>query len=399
MKKICLGIVVLLASTLLHAQVIKSTTFGKGINFMAGDSSMTMKFHFRMQSLFEGKYDVEGDSWSSQYLMRRSRLKFSGYAFSPKLKYKTELGLSNRDVSTSKEDGNTSGAARIILDAVLKYQFAKSWAVWVGQTKLPGNRERVVSSANLQFVDRSLVNSKFNIDRDVGIQLHGKYKLGDNFLVKPKFAWTMGEGRNITAGNQGGYNYTARLELLPLGSFKKKGDYVLADIYREESPKVAIGVTYNLNADAVRQQGQLGSFVNDLVADSTGGTYAENDLGSLQIDLIFKYSGFSVLTEYANTTASNDIAGLSKNYNTGSGLNIQAGYVLPSNWELAYRFTTIKPDDTAFSALSELNEHTLAISRYVVGHSLKVQSDVSLTEDVPTGDQTIRFRFQTEMQF
>ena len=48
--------------------------------------------------------------------------------------------------------------------------------------KLPGNVERVVSSANLQLIDRSLLNSRFNIDRDLGIQLRHKTKLGSEFF-------------------------------------------------------------------------------------------------------------------------------------------------------------------------------------------------------------------------
>ena len=40
----------------------------------------------------------------------------------PKLKYKLELGLSNRDISGASEF--TSNAPRYILDAVIKWNFA-----------------------------------------------------------------------------------------------------------------------------------------------------------------------------------------------------------------------------------------------------------------------------------
>ena len=63
-----------------------------------------------------------------------------------------------------------------MLDAVVKYAFSKNQQIWFGQTKLPGNRERVISSMALQFVDRSNVNSKFNIDRDFGVQLQTQPK-------------------------------------------------------------------------------------------------------------------------------------------------------------------------------------------------------------------------------
>jgi hypothetical protein len=40
-----------------------------------------------------------------------------------------------------------------------------------GQTKLPGNNQRVVSSGSLEFTDRTINNSRFNIDRDFGLFL------------------------------------------------------------------------------------------------------------------------------------------------------------------------------------------------------------------------------------
>jgi len=372
--------------------------FGQGLKVVAADTSISLKFQFRMQHLFTAEQGLnDGDKFKSNYLVRRARIKFSGHVFNPKLTYKVELGISNRDISISSEDGNGGGASRIILDAVLKYNFVKSWTIWVGQTKLPGNRERVISSADLQFVDRSMLNSKFNIDRDMGIQLHGKYKLGNSFTIKPKFAWTMGEGRNITKGNFGGYNYTAHLDLLPMGEFEgKKDDYISSDLNRQPKPKLSIGSTFNFNDDAVRQQGQLGSFV--LVENDSTGVYVTNDLTSLMFDLMFKYKGLSIMSEYAMTSATDKIGGLSKNYNTGYGFNVQFAYLFTRNFEIAGRYTTLMPDDINYSAVKETSEYTLALSKYIVGHNLKVQTDVAFIEEA-NSDGTMRFRFQVEMQF
>jgi phosphate-selective porin OprO/OprP len=124
-------------------------------------------------------------------LIRGSRLKFDGFAYSPKLKYKVELGLSNRDQSGAS--AYTSNAPRYILDALLKWSFSGNFVLWFGQTKLPGNRERIISSANLQQVDRSLLNSRFTIDRDMGFQLRHHFNLTDTFLVKEMFSMAQGE--------------------------------------------------------------------------------------------------------------------------------------------------------------------------------------------------------------
>ena len=44
-------------------QMINNNTFGKGIKVMASDSSMSMKFHYRIQSLFVGEYDQSSETW------------------------------------------------------------------------------------------------------------------------------------------------------------------------------------------------------------------------------------------------------------------------------------------------------------------------------------------------
>ncbi|MFT5891810.1 MAG: phosphate-selective porin OprO/OprP, partial [Dokdonia sp.] len=189
-----------------NAQKTVDSKFGKGIfNVIAKDSSWSMKFATRMQFLSTSVLsanDPNSAEVDQNFLIRRARFKFDGFAFSPKLKYKFELGLSNRDISGGSQF--TRDTPRYILDAVVMWHFAPDWELWVGQTKLPGNIERVVSSGNLQFVDRSILNSRFNIDRDVGLQLRHKDKLGKDFVIREKIAVSQGEGRNVTQGNQGG---------------------------------------------------------------------------------------------------------------------------------------------------------------------------------------------------
>ena len=156
-------------SSFIKAQELSGTKFGKGmINFMAKDSSFSVKFAPRIKSRYQGQWDYDGEEYDEanlNFIVRRARLKFGGFAFTPKFKYKMELGLSNRDISgASTYNKNTP---RYILDAVIMWNFHENFELWAGQTKLPGNIERVVSSANLQLIDRSLLNSKFNIDRDM----------------------------------------------------------------------------------------------------------------------------------------------------------------------------------------------------------------------------------------
>lgn len=383
-----------------NAQEISDTKFGKGlINFTAKDSSFSVKFAPRFQVRSISSWNNDGNQYGSpehNFIVRRARLKFDGFAYSPKLRYKIELGLSNRDISGANQFNRNT--PRYILDAVAMWNFAENWEIWAGQTKLPGNVERVVSSANLQLIDRSLLNSRFNIDRDLGIQLRHKTQLGKDFLMREKFSVSQGEGRNVTEGNEGGLQYTARLEFLPFGTFKSKGDYSHSDLKREEEPKLMVGVTYNYNQDAVRERGFAGDYMI-----RTDGTLYETDQTTIFVDAMFKYNGFSFMGEYAKRTADDEIAteadGVTPTGDivlTGNALNLQAGYLFKSNYEIAARFTA-----TNFESVTNRDperQYTLGFNKFIVGHKLKVQSDISYTS-VDGNDDNITFRLGFDIHF
>jgi phosphate-selective porin OprO and OprP len=388
MKKLLLFFSILTSITY-SAQDVTNNPFGKGlINVTAKDSSWATKVAFRFQSQYEGNYDFSDSSFSDRSFVRRARIKGSGYAFSPRLKYKFEYDVANG----------------YVLDAVLKWNFAGNWTVWFGQTKLPGNIERVFSSQKLQLVDRSLLNSQFTLDRDAGFQLRHHFKIGNNFIVREKFAVSQGEGLN-QLGFSSGNDYTARLELLPFGKFSKKGDYFASDLVREQKPKLMLCMTYDYNKNALRFRGQKGGQVLYRFI-------AANDLRNLQsifADVHFKYKGLSFMGEYVNRITTNGIAVLGAVYDsneqiinfddayyTGSSINLQMGYLMKSNWEIAGRYTQVTPETITLN--NNITQYTLGFSRYIVGHNLKVQGDISLTQE-DTKENKLMFRLQTEFNF
>jgi phosphate-selective porin OprO/OprP len=382
--------------------------FGKGIKFMSPDETFSMKFSLRIQPLFTTNFrDFEKFDQPAlneiQMMIRRARLKFDGHVYDKKWTYKFELAFGNRNIGGINEFTNMG--ARIILDAVIKYQFHKNYSVWFGQTKLPGNRERVVSSANLQFVDRHVVNSRFNLDRDMGFQLRGKHKVG-NMPILTAFALSMGEGRNITETNLGGLEYTFRAEVLPLGAFSsKKGHYSEADLDREPKPKLSIGASYDFNDRAVRARGNQGSFILPNNTEGERIVYT-NSLHTLWIDLIFKYKGWSFMSEYAQRSAEksplvfneDDGSLYGSKFYTGNGINFQAGYLFKNNIELAGRTSFMRPE---VGIANQYNQYTFVVSKYIVGHSLKVQSDISYSDYSAINGETVAdplmFRFQVEI--
>ncbi len=383
-----------------HAQQgVDETSFGKGLlNYTAKDNSFSVKFAPRFQVRQYSSWDANGSGYDKAehgFLVRRARLKFDGFAYSKNLKYKIELGLSNNDLSGSNP--YTKNAPNQILDAVIMWTFAKNWELWAGQTKLPGNVERVVSSANLQLIDRSLLNSRFNIDRDLGIQLRHKSKWSDNFITREKFALSQGEGRNVTSGNEGGLQYTARFEVLPFGEFAKKGDYSNSDLAREQSPKLMLTYTYNHNNNAVKTRSGLGSYMQ-----LSDGSLYQTDINTTFVDAMFKYSGISVMAEYAKRVSDNPIAVNPDGSATGtvvwdgSAVNAQIGYLFKNNVELVGRYTSV--DYAEVTSKADEKQYTIGISKYIVGHKLKVQSDLVKTF-VGGENDNIQFRSGFELHF
>lgn len=378
-----------------------------------------LKTTYRFQNLMVLDYDVPGnmeqngfqpDDIGANLSVRRARIKLEGVPVD-NFKYKMEIGLSNRDHGSIVPQTNKT--ARMILDAYVTYTLpkAKNFSIKVGQMKLAGNRERVISSQRLQFVDRSLVNSKYNIDRDIAIEAGYKKTFRGGAHLKTSFSLAQGEGRNITSGNEGGYEYTGRVEFLPFGKFHEitkvdgkrvlvasKGDYISSDFVGEKCPKLSIGVTYDQNNNAVRQNGNTKGYMDGF-----------RTLSTVFVDMMFKYNGLSVMSEYANkwapegsVIARDSLGAPTAFFYTGSGISVQAGYIVKRNGndlgrglsEISARYTHITPSSE--NNIDNITMYTLGFSRYVDKHNIKVQTDLSWTK-TGNNEPSLMYRLQMEM--
>lgn len=267
--------------------------------------------------------------------------------------------------SRADQDLETSTIAQTVRDAMLYYSFTNNFYLGFGQSKLPGNRQRVISSGNLQMPDRSFVNQRMTIDRDFGFFSYWNIKAGNmNFNLKN--ALTTGDGRNALAINNG-ISHTHRLEWLPLGSFKDNGDYSEGDIAFEQTPKLSLGFTYSFNAKSLRTGGQLGIPL-----------FQERNIETLIADMIFKYQGWAIQSEYLKRSTPNQHPittelGINRFVYTGQGLNIQLSKMISSKTEVAIRYANIRPD-MVIAQLDLARDGVLAgLTHYINGHRIKAQ--------------------------
>ena len=364
--------------------------FSKGIGIKSPDSSFYMNFGLRFQPrIAYTSADLSVfDFGSIQARIRRLRLKFNGYVFDPRFAYKVELAFENLSL-----DFENASVPNIILDAVFFYNPNKNWNFSFGQTKLPGNRERVVSSGNMEMVDRTWINSRLNIDRDMGIQaVYSNHVNNVHYAIKG--ALTSGEGRNFITTDEG-LAYTGRVEILPLGKFKNKGDYSMGDLAREEKPKLSVGFTAHYNDGAIRQRGQTGRLL-----------YDQRDLTSYFLDMIMKYNGWTFMSEYASRSTDDPITvnedGDVRYVYAGEGIFFQGSYVFKSNWSLIGRISFLNPVPEISDFTDEINEYAMGVTRYIKGHKLKVQADIAY-EDRHNAyrdqivDDNWQIRFQVEI--
>ena len=366
-------------------------SFGKGIGITSPDSLYQLNIRFRMQNRVT-YLENEGSQAAYDAQIRRLRLRLDGYVGSPKFLYAIQLSFAPGDVGEIKEGENIN----IIRDAVVFYRPNKHWNMSFGQTKLPGNRQRVNSSGALQLTDRSINNAKFTIDRDFGFQVHNLNEFKESFSYNFKGALSTGEGRNVTSNPDAGVAVTGKVELMPLGAFTKDGTYFEGDIVREPKPKLLISGAFQQNNQAKRAQGQLG---NDLFESRT--------MKSLMLDAMLKYNGWAAMSSYMSRTTTKNAITIDPNDSTqsnfvyvGSGFDHQLSYIFPSNYEIIGRYSTQKVGDDIKALAPNTKQYSFGVTKYIWEHTFKIQSELTfdtLSYFNGTVKNNFYVRFQVEI--
>ena len=163
------------------------------------DSMFLMNLRFRMQNRI-GFTTVSGDDFSVKAVearVRRLRLRLDGFVLNDRVRYYIQLNFSRQDLDLVEDL-----VAQPVRDAMVYYHFNKHAYIGFGQSKLPGNRQRVTSSGNLQFPDRSIANAAFTLDRDFGVFGYHTIPMGVQ-QVQIKAAVSTGDGRGAVPENEG----------------------------------------------------------------------------------------------------------------------------------------------------------------------------------------------------
>jgi hypothetical protein len=330
-------------------------SLGKGVTVRSADERFSLTTRVRAQARGTWLEQEGGDALGAE--IRRMRLLVQGQFFGPEWEYCVQFGFSN---------GDTEPDLRLPLrDAYVTWSGIRDLNVRFGQGKVPFNRQRVVSSSALQFVDRSRTNGELNLDRDVGVKVLST----DLFGLGGRLAYTLGlfggDGRNRT-GTDDGLLSVAKVQWSPFGAFD---DLVEADIERREQLRLAVQAAAAFNRSTRRARSTFD-------ASYALGGY---DYAHATADVLLKWRGLSVQVEgvyreAVGTKRRDDGKGLVETARSGWGYHAQAGYMFTEHLDLVGRVGQIFPVGTT-TEVKQSGEYGGGLNWYVQGHAFKFQAD------------------------
>ncbi|MGB3181007.1 MAG: porin [Cyclobacteriaceae bacterium] len=397
--KQCYLIFILLSGLLLIARLAhgQDTLQLEQVNFYYGSSGFEIisadgKYRLNLQSRFQLRFATPGDQNSLTledyteadkrvFKVNRARFKVRGHAYRPWFKYYWEYELSR---------GNLLDF-RIMLE---KWPFLK---LRMGQYKVLYSRERSISSGGQQLVDRSIINRPFTLDRQQGIELHGRVWPGRVTDFYYNLGVFTGTGRGTDTNDDRSLMYVGRLQW---NVFGRMMEMEASDVYRHQKPVGSISAAAATNRSPFTRFSQAGGGQLEGFAEAadTGRYRVKQWVGESAL----MYRGFSWQQEYHRKYVHDLVAGRDV---TLSGYYMQAGYFVgeaigwfPDMLEVAARYARFRPDVTFDNNREE--EFTVCLNYFISGHRNKVSTELSRFEvqgNGPDLKEGYRFRVQLDV--
>ncbi len=399
MNKFCLILFLLINSLLLIAQKNDSTLVnlnfikvskGKpGIKFESHNKNYSMTMNLRAQFRVFFPYDEEPTKLSdfenetTNFNIRRARLKMVGNAIKPWLKYKMEYDL---------EGSN-------LLDLHFKVEKLPYLSLKIGRWKADYSRERIISSGTQQALDRSIINRPFTIDRQNGLSLYGNIKGKGSVNFNYWAAAFMGTGRPESSNDDTHLMYMLKTQWNINGrKLNTKG----SDLKHHDKFTSIIAIAGVTNKSSyTRFSGSGGGQLNGF-EDGIAGQYR---LNQYLVETAFKYKGWSWQQEYhwkeINDKVNHTTTHLTGNYAQIGYFPTYSFNFVPKNLELFSRHAFYNPD-LDFSNNTRY-EYTLGANWFFSGHNNKLTLEYShfnYNQIEPNiDDASNRIRLQWDISF
>ena len=386
---------------------IISSREGAGFRFETSDGNFRTELQWRAQLRATTPMRSDPRQLSSlgggdqtNFEARRLRMKIGGHGFQPWLRYYFEVDLQpSRDV----DDSSSSASARVI---DWRADIAKwDWGgIRVGQWKIDLNRERVDSSGRQQFVERSIVNRVFTIDRQVGIQLRGRAFNGTRADLRYWAGVFNGEGRGVN-NTDDNMMYMGRVQWNFMG---RDLSWRQTDVEYTDRPTGSLAIGHATNTGSCTRWSSSGCGNLDGFESPANAASNQFKIDQYVGEFAFKYRGLSIQNEIHEKTITDRASG-TRHELTGGYL--QAGYFfhnifpkVPAPLELAMRVAYVdEPNAVDRNFENKREELTVGANWFFSGHNNKLTVDLSrLTVDdglLGLDDSENRLRFQWDVSF
>ncbi len=352
----------------------------KGFSLATGDGL----FKTTLQWRFQGRWsypersdplnpDAFDDHAESSFELRRVRMKIGGHGYRPWMKYYVEVEL-----QPGRDFDNDSSAAhtrlidwRITLD---KYPWAK---LRLGQWKINYNRERVDSSGKQTFVERSIVNRVFTIDRQIGVMAYGRLNPGTLADMNYYAGVFSGGGRGLQKNDDDNMLYMGRLQWNVFGRELK---WTQSDTTFHTKPTASVSIGGYTTIGKCTRWSSGGCEELGELTDADKASDGRFRVEGVQTGTAFKYRGFAWQHE-------NHWKQVKDTGNAGQKSNLfggyfQAGYfphylmpVIPKSLETAFRYAYV---DSEVAGIDDFRrEFTGALNWFFAGHRNKLTVDTS----------------------
>jgi len=367
---------------------VHTTYSRKGLRIESANGRHGGRLRWRLQSRYAYPFDKDprkdadfGIVAADKYFMRRARIKSDGHFFGDFVKYNYEQDL-------------LFGA---LLNLYVDVKIRDWFRIRGGQWKSLFTRERYISSGKQQFVERSIVNRPFTVDRQAGISIFGRLMPGT-----PGDSWYYFEVLTGTGRGNGfdgdGPMLMARYEWNFLGRDVK---FSSSDLEYHESPAAAVAFAVVKNRSRFTRFSGGGGGQLDGFEPGAPGQYS---LKQAQGEFTLKYRGFSVQNE-------NHWKNVYDNVNLTStdlrGSFAQAGYFphyvwrkIPRAIELGYRYAYVDRNVGVPGTLTQ--EHSIVLNVFIEGHDNKLSFEVGRLSLARVGKPDLaelRYRFQWDVTF
>lgn len=386
---------------------VKVSRGKKGFRFETRDGNWQTNLQWRAQFRYTDPSSGDprqlskfNDEDQSTLEARRLRMKIGGHGYQPWLKYYFEVDLQpSRDV----DDDSSKASARVI-DYRLDVDKWDWGGFRVGQWKVDYNRERVDSSGRQQFVERSIVNRIFTVDRQLGVQLRGHAFKDTHADMKYYLGVFNGEGRGVRNSDDN-MLYVGRLQWNFLGR-----DLALrqTDVEYTQLPTASLAIAgATTQGPCTRWSssgcGNLGGFASPSTA-----VHDQYEIDQYVQELAFKWKGFSLQQEWHHKTITDTLT--DEEYDLTGGY-LQSGYffhhlisAIPESLEFAARYAFVEePNKENLAIDNDRQEITLAANWFFKGHNNKLTLDwshLSLDDNrLNDKESESRIRLQWDVSF